>query len=150
MNKGLIVTLVFSFAVLILGVNSVYIVDERKQAIVFQLGELKDVEEKAGIHLKVPFAQQVVLLEKRIMSLDIPPREALTKDQKRLLIDSFTRYKIVDPLKRFQSARDDRGGSPRHHDCTGRQLQPRHQLWHPAIRRARAHCRLLYARREHP
>lgn len=108
MSKGITGTLVgFFFAIIVLS-QSVFVVDEREQALIFQLGQLKGVREDAGLHFKIPFLQQVEMLEKRIMSMDNPPTEAFEVDQRRLLVDSFTRFRIVDPLKRFQAARDDR------------------------------------------
>lgn len=108
MSKGITGTLVgFFFAVIVLS-QSVFVVDEREQALIFQLGQLKGVREDAGLHFKIPFLQQVEMLEKRIMSMDNSPTEAFEVDQRRLLVDSFTRFRIVDPLKRFQAARDDR------------------------------------------
>jgi membrane protease subunit HflC len=108
MSKSLISTFVSLAVGLVLVVQSAYIVDERQQALVFQLGQLKDVRSDAGLHFKVPFLQQVEMLEKRIMSMDNPATEAFEVDQRRLLVDSFTRFRISDPLKRFQSARDER------------------------------------------
>ena len=108
MSKSTIALLVSLFAGIVVLFQSAFIVDEREQALVFQLGQLKGVREDAGLHFKVPFLQQVEMLEKRIMSMDNPATEALEVDQRRLLVDSFTRFRIVDPLKRFQAARDDR------------------------------------------
>ncbi|MBL4839136.1 MAG: protease modulator HflC [Kordiimonadaceae bacterium] len=108
MTKGLSFLIAGVIAVVIVTASSLFVVDEREQALVFQLGQLKAVKEDAGLHFKVPFIQQVTILEKRIMSMDNPPTEALEIDQKRLLVDGFTRYRIVDPLKRYQAARDDR------------------------------------------
>lgn len=108
MSKGMIGTIVSLFLALVVVSQAAYVVDERQQALVFQLGQLKGVKADAGLHFKIPFLQQVEMLEKRIMSMDNTPFEAYEVDQRRLLVDSFTRFRIVDPLKRFQAARDDR------------------------------------------
>ena len=108
MSKSTIALLVSLFAGIVVLFQSAFIVDEREQALIFQLGQLKGIREDAGLHFKVPFVQQVVMLEKRIMSMDNPATEAYEVDQRRLLVDSFTRFRIVDPLKRFQAASDDR------------------------------------------
>ena len=108
MSKSTIALLVSLFAGIVVLFQSAFIVDEREQALIFQLGQLKGIREDAGLHFKVPFVQQVEMLEKRIMSMDNPATEAYEVDQRRLLVDSFTRFRIVDPLKRFQAARDDR------------------------------------------
>jgi len=108
MAKSTIALFISLFAGIVVLFQSAFIVDEREQALVFQLGQLKGVRADAGLHFKVPFLQQVEMLEKRIMSMDNPATEAFEVDQRRLLVDSFTRYRIVDPLKRYQAARDDR------------------------------------------
>ncbi len=108
MNKSGIAGIVIVAVGLISLVQSMYIVDEREQALVFQLGKFIDEEKEAGLHFKIPFVQQVIKMEKRIMSMDNPPTEALEAEQRKLLVDSFTRYRIVDPLTRFQAAPDDR------------------------------------------
>jgi membrane protease subunit HflC len=108
MPRSIIGVIAVLFIGLITLFQSAFIVDEREQALIFQLGQLKGVREDAGLHFKIPFLQQIEMLEKRIMSMDNPPTEALEVDQRRLLVDSFTRFRIVDPLKRFQAAQDDR------------------------------------------
>lgn len=108
MSKSTIALLVSFFAGIVVLFQSAFIVDEREQALIFQLGQLKGIREDAGLHFKVPFVQQIEMLEKRIMSMDNPATEAYEVDQRRLLVDSFTRFRIVDPLKRFQAASDDR------------------------------------------
>lgn len=108
MGKNSISAIVVIVLAAIALIQSMYIIDERQQALVFQLGQLKSVKSDAGLHFKVPFLQQVEMLEKRIMSMDNPATEAFEVDQRRLLVDSFTRYRISDPLRRFQAARDER------------------------------------------
>ncbi|WP_417460122.1 protease modulator HflC [Kordiimonas sp.] len=111
MNAKSIVALVLLAIVAFVGLNSMFIVDERKQAIVVQFGEPKRTVTEPGLHFKTPMVEQVILLEKRIMSLDVPPQEVLASDQRRILVDSFARYRISDPLKRYQAARDERGAA---------------------------------------
>ncbi|TNE65574.1 MAG: protease modulator HflC [Alphaproteobacteria bacterium] len=105
MNIKSIAALVTLAAVVFVGLGSLYIVSEREQAIVVKFGEPKRTVTEPGLHLKVPFVEQVIFLEKRIMGLDIRPQEVLASDQRRLMVDSFARYRIVDPLKRYQAAR---------------------------------------------
>ncbi|WP_417465104.1 protease modulator HflC [Kordiimonas sp.] len=111
MNAKSIVALVLLAVLVFVGLNSVFVVDERKQAIVVQFGEPKRTVTEPGLHFKTPMVEQVILLEKRIMSLDVPPQEVLASDQRRILVDSFARYRISDPLKRYQAARDERGAA---------------------------------------
>lgn len=94
-------------AVLITGFSSVFVVDERNQAIVVQFGEPKRTVTNPGLQFKLPFVEQVIYLDKRILSLDVQPQEVLASDQRRILVDSFARYRISDPLKRYQAARTD-------------------------------------------
>ena len=79
--------------------QSLFIVQEISQAIVLQFGDPKKIVTKAGLNFKLPFIQNVVYLDKRILNLDNDPEEVIAADQKRLIVDAFARFKIVDPLK---------------------------------------------------
>ena len=68
---------------------SVFIVKEVNQAIVLQFGDPKRIISKPGINFKIPFIQNVVFLDKRILNLDTPPEEVIASDQKRLIVDAF-------------------------------------------------------------
>ncbi|MFC3053393.1 protease modulator HflC [Kordiimonas pumila] len=87
--------------------NSLFIVSEWEQAIVVQFGEPKRTVVEPGLHVKTPLVEQVIYLEKRILSLDLRPQEVLASDKRRIVVDSFARYRIVDPLKRYQAAAND-------------------------------------------
>ena len=78
---------------------SLFIVKETNQAIVLQFGDPKRIITKPGLNFKIPFIQNVVFLDTRILNLDTPPEEVIASDQKRLIVDAFARFKIVDPLK---------------------------------------------------
>ena len=77
---------------------SVFIIKEVNQAIVLQFGDPKRIIVEPGLNFKIPFIQNVVYLDKRILNLDTPPAEVIASDQKRLIVDAFARFKIVDPL----------------------------------------------------
>jgi len=77
---------------------SVFVVKEINQAIVLQFGDPKKIITTPGLQVKIPFVQNVVYLDRRILSLDPPPEEVIASDQKRLIVDAFARFKIVDPL----------------------------------------------------
>ena len=77
---------------------SIFIVKEVNQAIVLQFGDPKRILLKPGLNFKLPFIQNVVFLDKRILNLDAPPEEVIASDQKRLIVDAFARFQIVDPL----------------------------------------------------
>ncbi len=82
---------------------SIFVVKEINQAIVLQFGNPKQIISKPGLNFKIPFIQNVVFLDKRILNLDTPPEEVIASDQKRLIVDAFARFKIVDPLKFYIS-----------------------------------------------
>ena len=87
---------------------SVFIVKEVNQAIVLQFGDPKNIILKPGLNFKIPFIQNVVFLDKRILNLDTPPEEVIASDQKRLIVDAFARFQIVDPLKFYISVGNER------------------------------------------
>ena len=87
---------------------SMFIVKEVNQAIVLQFGDPKRIIVNPGLNFKIPFIQNVVYLDKRILNLDAPPEEVIASDQKRLIVDAFARFKIVDPLKFYISVGDER------------------------------------------
>lgn len=89
-------------AIIVLLWGAVYIVDERQQALVLQFGETKDVVREPGLKFKIPFIQDVVFIDKRILDLDSPAQELIAAGQKRLVVDAFARYKIIDPLLFYQ------------------------------------------------
>ena len=98
-------------AIVLVGVvifQSLFIVQEISQAIVLQFGDPKKIITKAGLNFKLPFIQNVVYLDKRILNLDNDPEEVIAADQKRLIVDAFARFKIVDPLKFYISVGNER------------------------------------------
>ena len=88
--------------------QSLFIVQEISQAIVLQFGDPKKIISKAGLNFKLPFIQNVVFLDKRILNLDNEPQEVIAADQKRLIVDAIARFKIVDPLKFYISVGNER------------------------------------------
>ena len=87
---------------------SIFIVKETNQAIVLQFGDPKKIITSPGFQMKIPFIQNVVFLDRRILSLDPPPEEVIASDQKRLIVDAFARFKIIDPLKFYISVGNER------------------------------------------
>ena len=88
--------------------QSLFIVQEISQAIVLQFGDPKKIISKAGLNFKLPFIQNVVFLDKRILNLDNEPQEVIAANQKRLIVDAIARFKIVDPLKFYISVGNER------------------------------------------
>jgi membrane protease subunit HflC len=83
--------------------SSVFIVDERKKALVLQFGQVKQVVQEPGLGFKLPFIQEVVLYEDRILGLPTQPIEVTPADDRRLVLDAFARWRIAD-LKKFREA----------------------------------------------
>lgn len=93
-------------AVFVLGavvVSSMFIVDERKKALVLQFGQVKQVVSEPGLGFKIPFIQEVVTYEDRILGLPTQPIEVTPADDRRLVVDAFARWRITD-LQRFREA----------------------------------------------
>jgi len=87
---------------------SFFTIKEINQAIVLQFGDPKRVLTEPGLKVKIPFIQNVVFLDRRILSLDPQPEEVIASDQKRLIVDAYARFKIIDPLKFYISVGDER------------------------------------------
>ena len=105
LNKFLLpIILVAGFAVYL----SLFVVKEINQAIVLQFGDPKKIISQPGLQFKVPFIQNVVFIDRRILSLDPAPEEVIASDQKRLIVDAYARFRIVDPLKFYISVGDER------------------------------------------
>ena len=96
---GIILVLVFVAA------DSLYVVSQTEQAIVLQFGDPVRVVKEPGLKAKIPFIQKVVFYDNRLLNLDPPAQEVVLNDKKRLDVDSFTRYKIVDPLRFYKTVR---------------------------------------------
>ena len=94
-------------AVLFVLFNSIYIVRQTEQAIVLQFGNPVRVVKEAGLKFKIPFIQKVVVYDNRLLNLEPPAQEVVLNDKKRLDVDNFTRYRIVDPLKFYQTVRNE-------------------------------------------
>ncbi|KFI33652.1 protease [Haematobacter missouriensis] len=87
----------------VLGLSSIFIVDERERVLVLQFGEVKAVREEPGMYLKIPFIQEVVRYDGRILSLPTQPAEITPLDDRRLVVDAFARWRIADVV-RFREA----------------------------------------------
>jgi len=82
---------------------SLFTVHQTQQALILRFGEAKRTITEPGLNWKIPVADTVIFLDNRILDLDSPVQEVIASDQKRLVVDAFARYKIVDPLKFFQT-----------------------------------------------
>jgi membrane protease subunit HflC len=96
---GLVIIAVIGFIIYL----SLFVVQQTEQALVLRFGEPVRVVLSPGLYPKLPLIDNVEVFDNRILDLDSPPLEIIASDQKRLIVDAFGRYKIVDPLRFFQS-----------------------------------------------
>lgn len=103
--RNLIIILIIAVILLL---NALYVLDERAQAIITQFGEpVGDPIVNAGLHLKIPFIQKVHFFEKRILEWDGDPKQIPTSDKRYIWIDTYARWQISDPLKFYQTTRNE-------------------------------------------
>ena len=93
----------FLTIVVIFGFSSLFTMNERQQGLVLQFGEPKRVIKDSGLNFKIPFIQNVIRYDKRILEYNLPVEEVIAVDKKRKLIDSFARFKIIDPLEFYKT-----------------------------------------------
>lgn len=103
MSRGILIVVGLIVVGLFVLFGSVFTVNQTQQALVLQLGEPVRMIREPGLKFKLPFIQNVTYFDKRILSLDAPPEEIIAADQRRLVVDSFARFRIVDVLKFFQT-----------------------------------------------
>ncbi|MFZ2019838.1 MAG: SPFH domain-containing protein, partial [Methyloceanibacter sp.] len=99
---------ILAFAALV-SYLTLFTVGQTQQAIVLEFGKPKRIITEAGLQYKIPFIQNVVLFDKRILDIDTASQEVIASDQKRLVVDAFARYKIVNALLFFQSLGNEEG-----------------------------------------
>ncbi|MEZ5818416.1 MAG: protease modulator HflC [Hyphomicrobiaceae bacterium] len=87
---------------------ALFIVHQNEQALVLEFGKPKRVISQPGLHWKIPVVESVDYFDKRILDLDTQPQEVTASDQKRIVVDAFARYRITDPLRFYQTVRDER------------------------------------------
>jgi membrane protease subunit HflC len=102
------------FIVLLVLIDSIYVVTEMNQVIITQFGEpIGGAVTKAGLHMKVPFVQKANYFEKRWLEWNGDPNQIPTRDKKYIWVDTYCRWRISNPLVFFQRVRDERGGQSR-------------------------------------
>lgn len=107
MKKNLHLILVGAAVLLVLASQSLYIVQQPEQAIVLQFGNPVRLIQEPGLKIKMPFIQNVVFYDKRLLNLEPPAQEVVLKDKKRLDVDTFSRYRIVEPLTFYKTVRNE-------------------------------------------
>ena len=105
MKKRFVILLSFIVVSTILAYNSLFFVEQMVQTLILQFGEPIRVIKEPGLNFKIPLAQNIVKFDKRILLFDNSAEEIIAADKKRLIVDAFVRYKIIDPLKFYQTVR---------------------------------------------
>jgi len=108
---GILVAL--GIVALVIAYGTIFTVYQTRQAIVVRLGKPIDVITRPGLHFKVPLIDSVIHIDNRILDLENPAQEVIASDQKRLVVDAFARYKIIDPLLFYQSVSTVEGANSR-------------------------------------
>ena len=123
MGKLAIPLIVIIIAAVVIIPQTLFVVDETQVAIVTRFGEYKRSHKLPGLQVKTPFAEQVTKFDKRLLRVDVAPASILTKDKRNLLIDSYARYKIVNPLVFYKNLRNETGADARVGDIVNAQLR---------------------------
>ena len=105
-KKFFIGALVF---IIIIVFNAIFIVRQTEQTLILQFGDPIRVIQKPGLNIKIPIVQNAIFYDIRIIEFDAEVEEVILSDQKRLLVDAFVRYKIIDPLKFYQTVGNENG-----------------------------------------
>ena len=113
MNQKIIIAIVLLLVIVVGLAWSVFTIDETEQAIITQLGKYVRTVTEPGLNFKVPFLQSVHKFESRVLEYDADAAKIITSDKKHLVIDNYARWRIVDPLKLYQTVRNEFGGQAR-------------------------------------
>ena len=93
----------------IFAMSSLFIVDQTEQALLLQFGQPRRVIRTPGLQVKQPFIQNVIIYDKRLLDFEPPPEEVIASDQKRLVVDTYARYRITNPLLFYQTVATEDG-----------------------------------------
>ncbi len=112
MNK-LYITLFAVFGTIVLVASSFFTVDQRETGVIFQFGEAVRIIEKPGLNVKIPFIQNVQFLDRRILNVSAEEKELTASDEKRVIVDAFAKYRIIDPVKFIKTVHNYSGANLR-------------------------------------
>ncbi len=113
MNRNIIIAIVLLIVIAVALAGSLFTIDETNQAIITQLGKYVKTVTEPGLHFKLPLLQNVHKFEDRVLEYDADAAPIITSDKKHLVIDNYARWKIIDPLKLYQTVRDESGAQAR-------------------------------------
>jgi len=108
MNRRLAVFGIIAVVAILVALQSMFVVHQTKQAMVLQFGDPRAVYKEPGLYFKLPFIQDVAFYDSRVLDLDPEPEEMNLRDQRRIIVDLYARYKIVDPLQFRKAAGSER------------------------------------------
>jgi membrane protease subunit HflC len=103
MSRISIAALAALVVVVVVAWSSLFVVDQTEQVLITQFGEPIRVISKPGLHAKLPLVQNVIVFDRRLLDYELPSEEVILADQRRLIVDSFTRFHITDPLRYYQA-----------------------------------------------
>ena len=103
MSRAVMAAVVAAFAIFVLASASLFTVVQTEQVLITQFGQPIRVINTPGLKMKVPFVQTVISFDRRLLDYETPGEEVILSDQRRLIVDSFTRFRITDPLRYFQA-----------------------------------------------
>lgn len=98
--------IIFLVIAILISSSFFFIVDQREKAVVFMFGEAIRVIEKPGLNYKIPFINDVKFFDKRIQQVSAEPKELTASDEKRIIVDVYAKYRIIDPVRFYQTVRD--------------------------------------------
>ncbi len=103
MSRGLLVAIAAAFVVALFAGSSLFTVEQTEQVLITQLGQPVRVIATPGLHVKLPLVQTAISFDRRLLDYEVPSVEVILGDQRRLIVDSFTRFRITDPLRYYQA-----------------------------------------------
>jgi len=103
MNRPTIAGIALLFVVLVLLNSSLFTVHQTQRVLIAQFGQVVDTIDTPGLHAKLPFVQDVISFDRRLLNVELPGEEVILGDQRRLIVDTFTVFRIHDPLKFYQA-----------------------------------------------
>ncbi|WP_018699988.1 protease modulator HflC [Amorphus coralli] len=113
MRAGLVALIAVFVGAIILINTSLFVLNPTQQALILQFGQVRRAVTEPGLYFKIPFVQNVLFLDRRILDLDVPAQEIIAEDQKRLVVDAFARYRIDNPVLFYQSVNNIAEGASR-------------------------------------
>ncbi len=103
MNRHLIAGIAALVVIAIVVNSSLFTVNQTQRVLIAQFGKVVNTIESPGLHAKIPFVQDVITFDRRLLNVELPGEEVILGDQRRLIVDSFTVFRITDPLKFYQA-----------------------------------------------